>query len=121
MTGTETKTRPPTVDAAFEQVKGFNEQFLGAARQAGTLYLDAYEKAIEQTIELELRVAGMTQQEWLRSVIEKQAEFTRELTSSYTSTARSLLKYQSAFHTRTQLEGTGGFHRCLFACKKDRP
>ena len=42
MASTETKNCAPTLDAAFEQVKGFNEQFLGAARQAGTLYLDAY-------------------------------------------------------------------------------
>jgi hypothetical protein len=92
MASTQTKMGVPTVDAAVEQVKGFNEQFLGPARQAGALYLDACEKAIEQTIELQLKIADMTQQEWLRSVIEKQAEFTREITSSYTSTARSLLK-----------------------------
>ena len=73
MASTETKNGAPTVDAAFEQIKGFNEQFLGAARQAGTLYLDAYEKAVDQTIET-------------------QADFTRQLTSSYTSTARYLLK-----------------------------
>jgi hypothetical protein len=92
MASTETKNGAPTVDAAFEQVKGFNEQFLGAARQAGTLYLDAYEKAVDQTIQIQLKVAGMTQQEWLKNLIETQADFTRELTSSYTSTARSLLK-----------------------------
>ena len=34
----------------------------------------------------------MTQQEWLKNLIETQADFTRELTSSYTGTARSLLK-----------------------------
>jgi hypothetical protein len=67
-------------------------QFLGAARPAGTLYLDAYEKAVDQTIELQLKVAGMTQQEWLKNLIETQADFTRELTRSYTGTARSLLK-----------------------------
>jgi hypothetical protein len=92
MTTTQAHTGAPTVDAAFEQVKGLNDQFLGAARQAGNLYLDSYEKAIEQTIELELKFAGYTQQEWLKNLIETQADFTREVTSSYTSTARSLLK-----------------------------
>jgi hypothetical protein len=92
MTSTETKNGAPTVDAAFEQVKDLNGQFLGAGRQAGTLYLDAYEKAIKQTIELQLKIAGMTQQEWLKDLIEKQADVTREVTSSYTSTARGLLK-----------------------------
>ena len=92
MASTETKNAAPTVEAAFEQVKDLNGQFLGAGRQAGTLYLDAYEKAIEQTIELQLKIAGMTQQEWLKDLIEKQADVTREVTSSYTSTARGLLK-----------------------------
>jgi hypothetical protein len=92
MTTTQAKTGAPTVDAAFEQVKGLNEQWLGSARQAGTLYLDAYEKAVEQAIELELKVAGYTRQEWLKDLIQTQAEFMREVASSYTSTARSLLK-----------------------------
>jgi hypothetical protein len=92
MTTTQAKTGAPTVDAAFEQVKGLNEQWLGSARQAGTLYLDAYEKAVEQAIELELKVAGYTQQEWLKNLIQTQADFMREVASSYTSTARSLLK-----------------------------
>ena len=92
MASTETKNGAPTVGAAFEQVKDLNGQFLGAGRQVGTLYLDAYEKGIEQTIELQLKIASMTQQEWLKDLIEKQADVTREVTSSYTSTARSLLK-----------------------------
>jgi hypothetical protein len=92
MASTETSNGVPTVDAAFEQVKDLNEQVLGAARQAGTVYLDACEKAIDQTIDLQLKVAGMTKQEWLKNLIETQAGFTREVTSSYTSAARSLLK-----------------------------
>jgi hypothetical protein len=92
MASTDTKSGGPSVDAAFDQFKNFNEQFLGAARQAGTLYLDAYERAVEQTIDLQLKVAGMSQQEWLKDLIEKQADLTREATNSYTSTARSLMK-----------------------------
>jgi hypothetical protein len=92
MTTTQNKTGAPTADAAFEQVKGLNEQWLGSARQAGNLYLDAYEKAVEQAMELELKVADSTKQEWLKSLIQTQADFMREVATSYTSTARSLLK-----------------------------
>jgi hypothetical protein len=91
MTTTQTKTGAPTVDAAFEQVKGLNEQFLGSARQAGNVYLDAYEKAIDQAVEFELKVAGYTKQEWLKNLIETQADFMREVATSYTSTMRGLL------------------------------
>ena len=62
------------------------------ARKAGSLYVDSYEKAVDRAIELELKVAGMTQQEWLKSLLEAQADFAREIAGSYTTTARSLLK-----------------------------
>ena len=82
----------PKIDTAFDQVKELNDQFLVTARKAGQLYLDSYEKAVDRTVALELKLAGMTQQEWLRSIIEAQADLTRELAGSYTNVARSLLK-----------------------------
>jgi hypothetical protein len=92
MATTATKTGVPSFDAAFEQVRESGEQVLSAARKAGTLYLDSYEKAVDRTTELQLKLAGLTQQEWLKSLIEAQVDVTRELASSYTTTARSLLK-----------------------------
>ena len=82
----------PPFEAAFEQVKDLNEQFVTAARKAGNLWIDSYEKAVDSAIELELKVAATTQQEWLKNLIEAQADFTRELSSSYATTARTLLK-----------------------------
>ena len=92
MSMTQTKNGVPTFDAAFEQVKDLNEQFLVAARRAGNMYLDSYEKAVDSAIEFELKFAGVTQQEWLKSLIEAQADLAREVAGSYTTTARSLLK-----------------------------
>jgi hypothetical protein len=80
------------IDAAFNQVQDASDQFLAAARRAANLYLDSYEKAVDRTINLELTLAGVSQQEWLKSLIEAQADVARELTSSYTSAARSVLK-----------------------------
>ena len=82
----------PTIDAAFEHVKELNEQVLAAARKLGNLYVDSYEKTVDRAIELELEVADMTQQEWIKNLIEAQADFARELADSYKSAARSLLK-----------------------------
>jgi hypothetical protein len=87
-----TKNTPAAFDAAFGQVKELNEQFLTAARKAGTVYLDAYEKAVDRAIELERELAGTTQQEWLKNLLETQADLARDATDSYTSAARSLLK-----------------------------
>ncbi len=91
-TSTHSKTSIPTFDAAFDRAGEAGEQFASAARKAGNLYLDTYEKAVDRTVELERRIAHATQQAWLRDLIEAQADFTRELAGSYTSTARTLLK-----------------------------
>lgn len=91
-TSTSTKTGIPSFDAAFEQVRESSDQALTAARKAGNLYLDSYEKAVDRTTELQLKLAGLTQQEWLKGLIEAQVDVTRELAGSYTTTARSLLK-----------------------------
>ena len=91
-TTTQTKTGIPSFDAAFDQFRDSGEQVLTAARKAGNLYLDSYEKAVDRAIEFELKLAGATQHEWLKNLIEAQADFAREVTSSYTSTARTLLK-----------------------------
>ncbi|MBV9367465.1 MAG: hypothetical protein JO286_26460 [Solirubrobacterales bacterium] len=92
MATTETKNGIPSIEAAFEQYRESGEQVLTAARKAGNLYLDSYEKAVNRATDLQLKLAGLTQQEWLRSLIEAQVDITRELTGSYTTTARSLLK-----------------------------
>jgi hypothetical protein len=92
MATTQTKNGAEPIDAAFEQVKELNEQFLGAARKAGNLYLDAYETSVDRTLDLELKLAGLTQQEWLKNVIDAQAEIAREIATSSTAAVRSLLK-----------------------------
>ena len=92
MATTSTTTGIPSFDSAFEQVRESGEQVLTTARKAGNLYLDSYEKAVDRTTELQLKLAGLTQQEWLKSLIEAQVDVTRELAGSYSTTARSLLK-----------------------------
>lgn len=92
MATTQTKNTTPNLDTAFEQVKDSGEQFLSAARKAGNLYVDSYEKVVDRAIETQLKVAGLTNQEWLKSLIESQTDFARELSQTYATTARTLLK-----------------------------
>jgi hypothetical protein len=92
MATNQTKTGAPYFDEALHQVQEASDQFLATARKAGNLYLDSYEKAVERTIKLELSLADATQQEWLKGLIEAQADVARELTSSYTAAARTVLK-----------------------------
>lgn len=92
MATTQTKNGAPSFDAAFEQAKDFNEQFLAAARKAGNLYVDSYEKAVDRAIDFERKVAGLSQQEWLKTLIDAQTDFAREVADSYATAARTLLK-----------------------------
>jgi len=65
--------------------------FLSAARQAGTSSLDAYESAVDRTLDLQVKIAGLSQQEWLTKLVEAQTDVARQLTESYTAAARKLL------------------------------
>jgi hypothetical protein len=91
-TSTESNQGAAFLESAFERATEASEQWFAATRKVGNQYLDSYEKAVDQAIELELKFVGATRQEWLQNLIEVQAEFARELTNSYTSTARTLLK-----------------------------
>ena len=51
-TTTQTKTGIPAFDSTFDQFRESGEQVLTAARKAGNLYLDTYEKAVDRTTEL---------------------------------------------------------------------
>jgi DNA uptake protein ComE-like DNA-binding protein len=92
MATSQTKNGMVTIHAAVERFTERGEQVLATARKAGKQYLDSYEKTVDRTIDLELKAAGATDQEWLKSLIEGQAELTRELTRSYTAAARTILK-----------------------------
>jgi len=90
-TATKPNHTAPRGDA-FERVTELNEQFLDAARKAGVQYVDSYEKAVDRAIEFERKVAGATQQEWLKGLLDAQIDLTREFTDAYAKTARGLLK-----------------------------
>lgn len=88
-----THTKPDTTfDAIYERATDASDQFAAAARKVGHAYLDSYDKAVDRAIDFELKVAETSKQDWLKGLIETQAQFAREVTNSYTATARSFLK-----------------------------
>ena len=89
---TQTKSAASNVNGLFERTTQAQEQFTSAAQKAGHAYLDTYEKAVDRSIDLQLRFADSTRQDWLKSITEAQTDFARELTHTYASTARTLLK-----------------------------
>ena len=68
------------------------ERILTAGKKAGGAYLDAYEKALQSIADYQEQVAKQTDVEWVSTIVDAQARFTRELTKLYVSTGRELLK-----------------------------
>jgi hypothetical protein len=88
-TGTTTKNQ---TDATTERIRDLNEQILDAGKKVGGVYLDAYEKSLQSIAEYQESVARQTDVEWISTVVDSQARFTRELTKLYVGTGRELLK-----------------------------
>lgn len=92
MTANQAQNGAPTLETALKQVKELNDQFVKSAQQAGKLYLESYEWAVDRTIDFEHRLADLSQQEWLKDVIDAQTEIAREFSNSYATAVRSVLK-----------------------------
>jgi hypothetical protein len=88
---TSTTTRNQT-EATTERIRDLNEQIIDASKKAGGAYLDAYEKALKSIADYQETVARQTDVEWISTVVDAQARFTRELTKLYVNTGRELLK-----------------------------
>ena len=89
MAANETQT---TMDETTQRIRDLNERILDAGKKAGGAYLTAYEKALQSIVDYQEQVAKQTDVEWVSTIIEAQARFTRELTRLYVSTGRELLK-----------------------------
>ena len=89
MAANQTQT---TIDETTQRIRDLNERILEAGKKAGGAYLTAYEKALQSIVDYQEQVAKQTDVEWVSTIIEAQARFTRELTRLYVSTGRELLK-----------------------------
>jgi 2-phosphoglycerate kinase len=80
------------VEETTERVRDLNERILEASKKAGGAYLDAYEKALQSIADYQEQVAKQTDVEWISTIVDAQAKFTRELMTIYVSTGRELVK-----------------------------
>ena len=87
----KTKTQAETEQAA-DRIRELNEQILDFGRRAGIGFLEAYEQNLQTFADYQDKVGDQTKVDWIVNVARAQANFTRELTRVYTTTARDLLK-----------------------------
>ncbi|MEA2448805.1 MAG: hypothetical protein QOG63_737 [Thermoleophilaceae bacterium] len=86
------KAADRNVDATADRIRDLNERILESSKKAGNTYLDVYEKTLNSIADYTERVGENSQVDWVKTVTDAQADFTRQLASAYTSAARSLLK-----------------------------
>jgi hypothetical protein len=61
-------------------------------KSAGTSFIDAYEQTMQTVADYQEKVADQTKVDWIADTARAQANFTREISRVYTSTARDVLK-----------------------------
>ena len=100
MATTQTAHATSSTDDEFGKLRDLHGQFLTKTLKASKMYLHSSEKALEDVLELELKFVRQTEQQWLKgeydwlkSLIEAQTGFTRELAHTYTDAVRSLLDH----------------------------
>ena len=86
------KTNGNTADAAADRIRDLNERIIESSKKAGNTYLDIYEKTLKSIADYQKKVGEQSDVEWVTTIANAQAGFTRDLAGAYTSAARSLLK-----------------------------
>ncbi|HYM57533.1 MAG TPA: hypothetical protein VES79_06170 [Solirubrobacteraceae bacterium] len=94
---TQTKTQAKTnadreTEQATDRIRDLNEQVLDFGRRAGVGFLEAYEQNLQTFADYQDKVADQTKIDWIANAARAQANFTREITRVYTTSARDLLK-----------------------------
>ena len=86
----------PQIDLhAFEEaaarVKDLNDKLLASAKSAGSVSLDAYEKALAGMIDFSEKAAQMTGLEWVVTAAHTQTALVKEVNEAMAKTARQML------------------------------
>jgi hypothetical protein len=81
-----------TFEDAATRVRELNERIIDSTKKFGNVSLDGYESALKAIADFQEKVASASSVEWVSTIAQAQADFTREITKTYTTAARTLLK-----------------------------
>jgi hypothetical protein len=85
-----TATKTPFAD--FSDVEVAVQRWTEATRKAGNDYVDLYDKAVDQLVDLEVKTAAATKLPLVTKLVDTHVAITREVTGAYVTAARDLLK-----------------------------
>ena len=80
------------LEDAAERLRALNEQIIEASKQSGQAYLEAYEANLKSIAEHQAKLAGSSDVEWVSTLLNAQADFTREMARAASAQSRDLLK-----------------------------
>ncbi len=74
------------------RLRKLNERIIDAGKEAGESTLTTYEKALKTIASAIEKGPGRSDVDWIAQLATAQAKFIRDMTQSWTSTARDMLK-----------------------------
>ena len=77
---------------AAERLRELNERIIAAGKKSGRAYLSAYEANLKAIADYQARLAGSSEQDWVSTLLNAQADFTREIARAASAQGRDLLK-----------------------------
>jgi hypothetical protein len=80
------------LEAVANRLRKLNERIIEAGKEAGETTLTSYEKALKAIASGIEKGPGSSDIEWISNLATAQAKFIRDVTSSWTSAARNVLK-----------------------------
>jgi hypothetical protein len=87
-----TRAANGTADAATERIRDLNERIIESSKKAGEVYLGIYERTLNSIADYQEKIGEQSQVDWVTTIANAQASFTRDLAGAYSAAARSLLK-----------------------------
>ena len=82
----------PRLEAAAQRLRRLNERIIEAGKEAGETTLSSYEKALKAIASAVERGPGSSDIDWISNLATAHAKFIRDVTTSWTSAARDMLK-----------------------------
>ena len=82
----------PSVEEASQRIHDLNERLIESSKSAGLAALDTFEKAMQTVEDFEQKIAAASPFDFVSEAAAKHRKVISDLTASYTSAARELLK-----------------------------
>jgi hypothetical protein len=80
------------LEAVADRVRKLNERIIEAGKTTGETTLSSYERALEAIVSAVERGPGSSDIDWIAHLATAQANFIRDFTETWTTTARNILK-----------------------------